>query len=109
MQSDILHPLRLFFANKNSIYKVILRHSPPTVEVIKTRPEGVNIKSLDIWGRDKIIWTESYVVEFLSEVRDRIVAMPKLGAWFSAFHLTNLVHLFAFVLIYLQAPLLLYV
>jgi hypothetical protein len=68
----------LFYANKNSIYKLILRESPPTPVSIVNRTEEVSINSLDIWGRDKIIWTENYKVT-KTMTRDRIVAMPKLG------------------------------
>ncbi|KAL5252880.1 hypothetical protein ACHWQZ_G015595 [Mnemiopsis leidyi] len=72
----------LFYANKNSIYKLTLYHTEPTPEPIVHRPQGVNIKSLDVWGRDKIIWTESYLVHHLdnSKSLDRIAAMPKLGS-----------------------------
>ncbi|XP_063677803.1 low-density lipoprotein receptor-related protein 2-like isoform X1 [Bolinopsis microptera] len=75
----------LFFANMNSIYKLKLklklRDSPPVPEPIINRPERVNINSLDVWGRDWIIWTENYNIsatDYKYEKRDRLVAREKI-------------------------------
>ena len=83
-QSDTLYFPRLFFANMNSIYKLKLklnlRDSPPVPEPIINRPERVNINSLDVWGRDWIIWTENYnssVTDYKLK-RDRLVAREKI-------------------------------
>jgi len=76
----------LFFASGNAIYQVSRSRLPRTLVEIVRRPDDViSIRSLDIWGINKIIWTESYVVPYVAagqkenDKNNRIVAMHKVG------------------------------